>query len=163
MAYFVAKDSSSALQASYFYPLDPGLLTPHRRPNPIKIRPTYVVPPTITLYTRSTYDLLRAGSDPTIFNRLKNLSRSPRHSERALPTPAVFQTNIRSPRSRPAHYRSVHFSELGREGVDRLSGVNGPSIRAGYFLSDHTRPSRKNRYALVGDWSAVWCECSFRI
>ena len=34
-------------------------------------------------------------------------------SERARPTPAVFLTNIRSPRSRPAHCRSVHFSSAG--------------------------------------------------
>ena len=38
-------------------------------------------------------------------------------SERARPTTAVFQTNIRSPRSRPARCRSVYFS---RAGVDRL-------------------------------------------
>ena len=35
--------------------------------NPIKIWPTYAVPPTTTLYPRSTYDLWRAWSSPTIF------------------------------------------------------------------------------------------------
>ena len=36
---------------------------------------------------------------------------------RADPTnPAVFKTNIRSPRSRPAHCRSVHFSRAGESG-----------------------------------------------
>ena len=37
-------------------------------------------------------------------------------SDRARPIPAVFQTNIRSPRSRPAHCRSVHFSRAGESG-----------------------------------------------
>ena len=78
VAYFVFKDSSSPVKASSLNPLKPDLLTLYRRPNPIKMWPTYAVPPTTTLYPRSTYDLLRAGSSPTIFNRLKNLSRSPR-------------------------------------------------------------------------------------
>ena len=37
-------------------------------------------------------------------------------SERPRPTPAVFLTNIRSPRSRPAHCLSVYFSRAGESG-----------------------------------------------
>ena len=54
------------------------LLTVHRRSFPIKIWPTYAVPPTITLYPRSTYDLRERGHPRPFFNRLKTLSRSPR-------------------------------------------------------------------------------------
>ena len=46
-------------------------------------------------------------------------------------------------------------------GVDR--GYIRSSIRAGNFLSDHTRPSHKNWSALVVGWSAVWCDCSFKV
>ena len=30
-----------------------------------------------------------------------------------------------------------------------------------FFLPDHTRPSHKNWSGMSGDWSGVWCECSF--
>ena len=36
-------------------------------------------------------------------------------SERARLTPAVFQTNIRSPQSRPTHCRPVHFFQSGKK------------------------------------------------
>ena len=52
------KDSSSTVKAGNFNSLNPDLLTLYRRPNPIKIWQTYGVPPTTTLYPRSTYDLL---------------------------------------------------------------------------------------------------------
>ena len=73
VAYFVFKDSSSPVKASSLNPLNPDLLTLYRRPNPIKIWPTYAVPPTTTLYPRSTYDLCRAGSSPTIFQPVEKL------------------------------------------------------------------------------------------
>ena len=50
VAYFLFKDSSSPVKASDFNPLNPDLLTLYRRPNTIKIWPTYAVPPTTTLY-----------------------------------------------------------------------------------------------------------------
>ena len=79
VAYFVFKESNSPVKASSCNPLSPDLLTLYRRVNASKIWPTYAVQPTTTLYPRSTYDLWRAGSSPTIFcNRLKNLSRSAR-------------------------------------------------------------------------------------
>ena len=73
VAYFVFKESSSSVKASSFNPLSPDLLTLYRRLNPIKICPTYAVPPTTTLYPRSTYDLWRAGSSPTIFQPVEKL------------------------------------------------------------------------------------------
>ena len=60
VTYFVFTDSSSPVKASNFNPLNPDLLTLYRRPIPIKIWPTYAVPPL-------AYDLWRAGSSPTIF------------------------------------------------------------------------------------------------
>ena len=62
-------------------------------PEPYAVSPTkpdqdmtnITVPPSTTPYPRSTYDLWRAGSSPSIFHRLKILSRSPRHF-RARPT-----------------------------------------------------------------------------
>ena len=67
VAYFVFKDSSSQVKASNFNPLNRDLLTLYRRPHPIKIWLPYAVPPTTTLYPRSTYNLLRAGSCLTLF------------------------------------------------------------------------------------------------
>ena len=68
VALFVFKDSSSPVKARSFDPLKPDLLKLYRRPNPIKIWLTYyAVPPTTTLYPRSTYDLWRAGSSLNIF------------------------------------------------------------------------------------------------
>ena len=73
VVYYVFKDSSSPVKASSFNPLSPDLPTLYRRPNPIKIWPIYAVPPTTTLYPRSTYDLWRAGSSPTIFQPVEKL------------------------------------------------------------------------------------------
>ena len=70
---FCVLESSCPVKASNFNPLYPDLLTLYRRPNPIKIWPTYAVPPITTLYPRSTYDLWRAGSSPTIFQPVEKL------------------------------------------------------------------------------------------
>ena len=95
------------------------LRTLYRRPNPIKIWPTYVVRPTTTLYTRSTYDLWRAGSSPTIFHPVEKLIPLTTTSQSGSDQPPLlFQTNKRSLRSRSAHCRSIHFS---RAVVYRLS------------------------------------------
>ena len=115
VAYFVIKDSSSPVKASNFNLLNPDLLTPYRRPNPIKIWPFYAVPHT-TRCTPAQHTTCGERDHPRpFFNRLKNLSRSPRPLWSG-------PTNIRSSRSIPAHCRSAHFS---RAGVDRVSGVNG--------------------------------------
>ena len=66
-------------------------------------------------------------------------------------------------------------SRSGRAGSERGCIRDTAQIRRGLigdryalqskrviFLPDHTRPSHKNWSALVGSWSAVWCECSFR-
>ena len=106
VAYFVFKISSSAVKATLlvaatnFNPLKPDLLTLYHRPNPIKIWPTYAVPPTITLYLRSTYDLWRAGSSPTIFLPVEKL----------IPLTTTSKSGADQP---PLHFRSVHFSRVG--------------------------------------------------
>ena len=113
VTYFLFKDSSSPVKASSFNPLSPDLLTLYCRPNLIKIWPTYALPPTTTLYPRSTNDLWRAGSSPTIFNRLKNLSRSPRPLRAGPTNPrCILDQHTLSP-IKPAHCRSVHFSRAG--------------------------------------------------
>ena len=61
------------------------LLTLYRRPNPIKIWPTYAVPPTTTLYPAQHTNYGERDHPRPFFNRLKNLFRSPR-PHRAGPT-----------------------------------------------------------------------------
>ena len=117
VAYFVFKDSSSPVKARTFNPLKPDLLTLNRRPHPIKIWPTYAVPPTTTLYPPLNIRPVESGVIPDHFSTA--WKTYPAHhdlSERARPIPAVFLTNIRSLRSRPAHCRSVHFSRAGESG-----------------------------------------------
>ena len=70
VVYFLSNDSSSPVKASNFNPLNPTYL----RCIADQTRSKYDQP---TL-CRSSYDLWRAGSSPTIFHGLKNLSRSPR-------------------------------------------------------------------------------------
>ena len=118
---------SSPVNASYFNPPNPDLLSLYRRSNPIKIWPTYAVPPTTTLYPRSTYDLWRAGSSPTIFNRLKNLSRSPRPL-RAGPTKplCILDQHTLSP------IKARSFFQSGRE-----RGLIGSLVWTGLKLHSH--------------------------
>ena len=78
VAYFVFKHSSSPVKASNFNPLKPDLLTLYRRPNPIKIWPTYAVPVTTTLYPTQHTTCGKRDHPRPFFNRLKNLSHSPR-------------------------------------------------------------------------------------
>ena len=111
VAYFVFRDASSPVNASNLYPLNPDLLMLYRRPNPIKIWPTYAVPPTTTLYPRSTYDLWRAGS-----------SRSPWPLRAGTTNPrCILDQHTLSPIKDPLLPIGLFF----RAGVDRLSGVNG--------------------------------------
>ena len=67
VTYLVFKHSSSPVKTSNSNSLNPDLITLYRRPNPIKIWPTYAVPPKSTMYPSSLYDQWRAGSSPTIF------------------------------------------------------------------------------------------------
>ena len=117
----------SPVNASSFNPLSPDLLTLYRRPNPIKIWPAYAVSPTTTLYPRSTYDLWRAGSSPTIFQPVEKL----------IPLTTTSQSG---PDQSLLYFRPTYvfrdqgpliadlsiFRERERAGVDRVSGVNGP-------------------------------------
>ena len=120
----VCKNSHiSYVKVAFFKPeqvilliLTPDLPTLHRRPFLIKKYQStlYHRPPRCT---NSTYDLWRAGLSPIIFQPVEKIY--PAHhdlSERARPIPAVFQTNLRSQRSRLAHCRSVNFSRAGDSG-----------------------------------------------
>ena len=111
----------SPVKASNFNPLNPDLLTLYRLPNPIKIWPTYAVLPTkpdqnITNLrctpAQHTTCAERGHSQP-FFNRLRNVSRSPRPLRVGSTNPCCM---LRSPRSRPAHCWSVHFSRAGESG-----------------------------------------------
>ena len=130
MAYFVFKDSSFLVKARNFNPLNPDLLTLYRRPNPIKIWPTYAVPPTTTLYPRSTYDLWRAGPSPTIFQPVEKLIPLTTTSQSGpRPTPrCILDQHTLSPDQGPLIADPSIFPERERAGVDRVSGVNGPLI-----------------------------------
>ena len=131
VAYFVFKGSSSPVKSSSFNPLSHDLLTLYRRLSPIKIWPTYALPPTTTLYSRSTYDLWRTGSSPTIFQPVEKL----------IPLTTTSQSG---PDQSPLYFRPTYalpdqgsliadlsiFPERERTGVDRVSGVNGPLGKA---------------------------------
>ena len=127
VAYFVFTDSSSQVKASSFNPLKPDLLTLYRRPNPIKIWPTYAVPPTTTLYPRSTYDLWRAGSNPDHFQPVEKLIPLTTTSQ-SMPDqpPLYFRRTYALPDQGPLIADPSIFPERERAGVDRVSGVNGP-------------------------------------
>ena len=126
VAYFVFKYFSSQVKASNFNPLNPDQLTLYRRPTPIKIWPTYAVPPTTTLYPRSTYDLWRAGSSPTIFQPVEKLIPLTTTSQSVPDQPPLY---LRPTYALPDHGPLIAdpsiFPERGSAGVDRLSGVNG--------------------------------------
>ena len=127
VAYFVFEDSSSPVKASNFNPLNPDLLTLYRRPNPIKIWPTYAVPPTTTLYPRSTYDLWRAGSSPTIFQPVENFIPLTTTSQSGTDQPLLYlRPTYALPDQGPLIADPSIFPERERAGVDRVSGVNGP-------------------------------------
>ena len=106
----VFKDSSSPFKASSFNPLSPDILTLYRRPNPIKIWLTYAVPPTAQHTTCGERDHPRP-----FFNRLKNLSRSPRPLRAGPTTPrCILDQHTLSPikaRSLPIR----QFFQSGRE------------------------------------------------
>ena len=56
------------------------------------------------------------GHPRPFFNRLKNLSRSPRPLRAGPTNPRCILDQHTLPRSRPAHCRSVHFSRAGESG-----------------------------------------------
>ena len=119
--------TSSPVKASSFNPLSPDLLTLYRRLNPIKIWPTYAVPPTTTLYPRSTYDLWRAGSSPTIFQPVEKLIPFTTTSQSGPDqSPLYFRPTYALPDQGPLIADLSIFPERERAGVDRVSGVNGP-------------------------------------
>ena len=99
----------------------------YRRPSQIKIWPTYAVPPTTTLYPRSTYDLWRAGSSPTIFQPVEKLIPLTTTSQSGPDqSPLYFRPTYALPDQGPLIADLSIFPERERAGVDRVSGVNGP-------------------------------------
>ena len=80
-----------------------------------------------TLYPRSTYHLLRAGSSRPFFNRLNNLSRPPRPLRPGPTNPrCILDQHNALPDQGPLIADLSIFPERERAGVDRVSGVNGP-------------------------------------
>ena len=127
VACFVFKESSSPVKASSFNPLSPDLLTLYRRLNPIKIWPAYAVPPTTTRYPRSTYDLWKAGSSPTIFQPVEKLIPLTTTSQSGPDqSPLYFRPTYALPDQGPFIADLSIFPEREGAGVDRVSGVNGP-------------------------------------
>ena len=143
MAYFVFKESSSPVKASSFISAQP--------------RPTYAVSPTKPdqnmTNLRCTADHhavpplnirpVESGLIPDHFST--GWKTYPAHhdlSERARPIPAVFQTNIRSPRSRPAHCRSVHFSRAWESGGWSGLWCERALKKVGYLAMDRYFGSR---------------------
>ena len=89
------------------------------------IWPTYAVPPTTTLYPRSTYDLWRAGSAPTIFQPVEKLIPLTTTSESVSDQPPLyFRPTYALPDQGPALIADPSiFPERERAGVDRLHNL----------------------------------------
>ena len=120
VTYFVFKDSRSPVKASTFNPLTPTYVlciadqtrSKHDQP---------------TLYPRSTYDLWRAGSSPTIFQPVEKLIPLTTTSQSGPDQPPLyFRPTYALPYQGPLIADPSIFLERERAGVDRLSGVNGP-------------------------------------
>ena len=111
------KDFSFTVKASNFNPLNPDILTLYCRPNPIKIWPTYAVPQTTTLYPRSTYDLWRAGSSPTIFQPvLKLIPLTTTYQSGPDQPPLYFRPTYALPDQGPLIADPSIFSRAGESG-----------------------------------------------
>ena len=133
-SFLYAKSCLFCAEASNYNPLKPDLLTLFRRPNPIKIWPTYAVPPTTTLYPRSTYDLWRAGSSPTIFQPVEKLIPLTTTSQSGPDqSPLYFRPTYALPDQGPLIADPSIFPE--RAGVDRLPGVNGPLVEVSFHIT----------------------------
>ena len=127
VAYFVFEDFSYPVKARNF--------------NPALPRPTYAVSPTKPdqnmtnlrctadhhAVPRSTYDLWRAGSSPTIFQPVEKLIPLTTTSQSWPDQPPLnFRPTYALPDQGPLIADPSIFPERERAGVDRVSGVNGP-------------------------------------
>ena len=128
-------------------------------PNPITIWLTYAVPPTTTLYPRSTYDLWRAGSSPTIFQPVEKLIPLTMTSQRGPDQPPLyFRPTYALPDQGPLIADPPIFPERERAWVDRLSGVNGPlinSTRPIYAVSPTEPDQNMTNLRCIADHHAV--------
>ena len=82
-------------------------------------------------------------------------------SERARPIPAVFQTNIRSPRGRPAYCQSVNVSRSGNSGGWSGIGCEGALIsktakRYKYYMTKIHDKSFCYIYHVEKDARNIW-------
>ena len=133
VAYFVFKGSSSPVKSSNFNPLNPKLLTLYRRPNLIKIWPTYAVPPTTTLYPCSTYT---CGSSPTIFQPVEKLIPLTTTSQSGPDqSPLYFKLTYALPNQGPLIADPSIFPERERVGFALLSGVNGLLMKRTMYVN----------------------------
>ena len=78
-------------------------------------------------YSRSTYDLWRAGSSPTIFQPVEKLIMLTTTFQSGPDQPPLyFRPTYALPDQGPLIADPSIFPERERAGVDRVSGVNGP-------------------------------------
>ena len=98
------------------------------RPNPIKIWPTYAVPPTTTLYPRPTYDLWRAGSSPTILQPVENLIPLTTTSQSGPDQPPLF---LDQHTLSPIKARSLPICPFFQSGRER--GLIGSLVWTGLY------------------------------
>ena len=126
--FLYAKSGLFCAKAGKLYPLKPDLLTLYRRPNPIIIWPTYAVPPTTTLYPRSTYDLWRAGSSTTIFRPVEKLIPLTTTSQSGPDQPPlyIYQHTLSPIKARSLPIRPFFQSRRERGLIGSLTNVNGP-------------------------------------
>ena len=93
-------------------------------------QPTLYRRPPTTLCPRSTYDLWRAGSSPTIFQPVEKLIPLTTTSQSGPDQPPLyFRPTYALPDQGPLIADPSIFPERERAGVDRVSGVNGPLHR----------------------------------
>ena len=114
---FVFNSSRFSVKASNFNLLKPKQLMLYRRPNPIKIWPTYAVQPTTMLYPCSTYELWRAGSSSTIFQPVKKIIPLTTTSQSGPDQPPLyFRPTYALPNQGPLIADPSFFSRAGDSG-----------------------------------------------
>ena len=120
----------------------------------IKIWPIYTVPPTTTLYPRSTYDLWKTGSSPTIFQPVEKLIQLTTTSQNGPDQPPLyFRPTYALPDQGQLIADPSIFPERERARVDRLSGVNGTLTTESRSITALSRSRKMDGSAMSGPWS----------